>query len=287
MGAQDWKNKLDNLVKPTYESKYGSAIDNILSKITNREAFSYDFNADPLYQQAKDTYTKLGNEASMNAVANVSNMTGGYANSYAATAAAQANQQYLTQLNNMIPELYNAALNKYKMDSEDLYNQYSVYGNAEDRAYGQYRDNVSDYYADRDYYYSGYNNERNYEYQQNRDAIEDARYEANLAYQKARDAVADTQWNQTFDYNKQRDTVADTQWNQTFDYNKSRDQVADEQWNKNFEYQKYRDAVSDARYASQQTEKDKDKEDDTTSKYGDTASATDFQRYKSNLNSYI
>lgn len=222
MASQDWLNKLNSLGdKPTYESKYQSSIDDLLNKITNRESFSYDFNADPLYQQYKDNYTKLGNEASMNAVANVSNMTGGYGNSYAATAASQANQQYLTQLNNVIPELANAALNKYQMETQNLYNQYSAVGDAEDRLYGQYRDNVSDYYTNRNYYYNGYTNDRNYEYQQERDRI------------------ADEQWQKQFDYNKD---VNDRNYNyqvstddRNYAYQLARDMVEDEQWEKQYQ----------------------------------------------------
>jgi len=211
MASQDWLNNLNNLGdKPTYTSKYQGQLDTLLDKIVNREGFSYDFNADPLYQQYKDNYTKLGNEASMNAAANVSSLTGGYGNSYAATAASQANQQYLTQLNNVIPQLEAAAMDKYQMETENLYNQYGAVGNAEDRAYGQYRDAVNDYYTDRDYYYNGYNNERNYEYQQNRDVISDA------------------QWRESFDYNKGID-------DRNFNYQKERDAVSDAQWEKQYQ----------------------------------------------------
>lgn len=203
MGSSDWLDKLNGLgAKPTYTSKYQGMIDNLMSTISGRKEFSYDFNKDPLYQQYMDNYTKLGNEASMNAVANASNMTGGYGNSYAVTAAAQANQQYLTQLNNMIPQLAQAAMDKYQMETENLYKKYGMYGDAEDRAYGQYRDNVSDYYTNRDYYTNGYFNDRNFEYQQERDA------------------VADSQWQQSFDYNAGRDAIADAQWQKTFDESK-------------------------------------------------------------------
>lgn len=129
----------------TYNSKYQAALDSVLGQIQNRKAFTYDFNADPLYQAYKDQYTKLGKEASMNAVANAAALTGGYGNSYAVTAGAQANQQYLTKLNEMIPELYNLAMNRYKLEGDELNNRYGVLGSAEDRAYGQYRDQVADW----------------------------------------------------------------------------------------------------------------------------------------------
>lgn len=221
MGSSDWLNKLNALgAKPAYQSQYQGAIDNLLNTISNRKEFSYDFKKDPLYQNYKDIYTKLGNEASMNAVANASNMTGGYGNSYAVTAGAQANQQYLTQLNSMIPQLAQAAMDKYQMETQNLYNQYSMYGDAEDRNYGQYRDRVSDYYTDRDYYTTGYNNERNLEYQQERDRVSDAQWQKNYDYNAAMDAISNAQWKQNFDYNAARDAISDAQWQQSFDESK-------------------------------------------------------------------
>ena len=139
--------RIDNLeANPVvYNSKYQASLDNLLGQIQNRKSFSYDFNADPMYQMYKDQYTKLGNEAAANAAANVSALTGGYGNSYATTAAAQANQQYLTRLNEVIPELYNLAMNRYKLEGDELNNKYNVLGTAEDRAYGKYRDQVADW----------------------------------------------------------------------------------------------------------------------------------------------
>ena len=83
-----------------YESSYQSRIESVLDKIENRKPFAYDFNADPLYQSYKNSYTKLGKDAAANASANAAALTGGYGYSYAATAAAQANQQSLNQLHN-------------------------------------------------------------------------------------------------------------------------------------------------------------------------------------------
>lgn len=142
-----WKRIQDTEANPVaaYTSKYQAQLDNALNAITNRKAFSYDFNADPMYQMYKDQYTKLGNEAAQNAAASVSALTGGFGNSYATTAASQANQQYLTKLNEVIPELYNLAMNRYRMEGDELNNRFNVLGQAEDRDYGRYRDQVADY----------------------------------------------------------------------------------------------------------------------------------------------
>lgn len=214
--SADYAKAIQSLVKPTYESKYGTLIENQLNKILNKEAFSYDFNADPLYQNYKDQYTKMGKEAAMNAAAATSTLTGGYGNSYAGTAAAQANQQYLTQLNEAIPELYNAALNKYNMEKEDMYNQFNVLQSEENRLYGQHRDNVSDYYSDLSDLRSGHNTaqaqenaDRDYNYQVSRDAVSDSQWQKNYD-------TSNYQWQSQFDYQKQRDAVADSQWEKEY-----------------------------------------------------------------------
>lgn len=215
--SADYAAAISALKKPTYESKYNNLIEDTLNKILNKEDFSYDFNADPLYQNYKDQYTKLGKEASINAAAAASTLTGGYGNSYAGTAASQANQQYLTQLNDVIPDLYNAAMNKYQMEKEDLYNKFGVVQGEEQRLYGQYRDTVSDYYSDLSDLRSGHSTAQAHE-----------EWQAQMEYQKNRDAVSDSQWNRTFDYNAGRDTVADTQWQKEFD-------TKVDQWQKEYE----------------------------------------------------
>lgn len=156
--AQKQVNALEKQGAPTYQSQYTDQINALMDKIVNRKDFSYDFNADPLYQQYKDNYTALGAQAAQNVTASAAGMTGGYGNSYAATAASQANQQYLNQLNNVIPDLYNAAMNKYNAETENLYNQFNMYGQQEDRAFGQYQTQLNQYNADRDYYYNKYSN---------------------------------------------------------------------------------------------------------------------------------
>jgi len=217
MNSGDYISQINSLKKPTYESKYENNISSIMDAINNRKEFSYDFNADPLYQNMKDQYTKLGKEAALNAASSVSNLTGGYGNSYAATAASQANQQYLTDLNSKIPELASAAMDRYKMQTEDLYNKFGMYQSEENRLYGQHRDSVSDYYSDWSNLLNGF-------------GIAQAQENADRTfnYQVGRDQVSDSQWDQTFKNNND-------QWNKQFEYQTQRDAVADQQWEKEYQ----------------------------------------------------
>ncbi len=213
------KKKLDEVeaAKPgQYQSNWSGTINSLMDKIVNQKDFSYDFNADPLYQQYKDNYTQLGKQAAMDTQANAATLTGGFGNSYAVTAATQANQQYLTQLNNVIPQLYSLAMDKYRMDTDRLYNQFNAVGTQEDRDYGQYRDLVGDWQTDRNYYYGKYNDSvGNDQFVANYNQAED-QFNQNMAYNKERDRIADQQWQQQVDYQKQRDNVSDAQWEKQY-----------------------------------------------------------------------
>lgn len=98
----------------------------IVDKINNRGEFSYDMNADALYQQYKNQYMNLGNLAMQDTIGQASAMTGGYGNSYASTAGNQAYQSYLTQLNDKMPELYQMALDRYNAEGDRLAQSYQM-----------------------------------------------------------------------------------------------------------------------------------------------------------------
>ena len=203
--SADYASQIQNLVKPTYTSKYGTMIEDSLNKILNKEKFSYDFNADPLYQNYKDMYSKQGKEAGINATASAAGNTGGLGNSYGVTAGTQANQEAVSQLYDRIPELYSAAQTQYQNELNNMYNKHNVLTSEENRLYGMYRDQVSDYYSDWSNLLSGFgaaqnqeNADRAFAYQQARDAIEDARYTASQSYTASRAAVADSQWQRNY-----------------------------------------------------------------------------------------
>lgn len=102
-----------NDVLNQYNKKYLTPINSFIGSLKNREEFMYDPESDPVYQAYKNQYLAQGSRASENAMANYSALTGGYANSAAATAAAQTQQYYMTQLTNQIPALAEAAYERY------------------------------------------------------------------------------------------------------------------------------------------------------------------------------
>ena len=186
-----------------YQSQYQNQIAALVDQITNRDKFSYDLNSDALYQQYKDQYVQQGKMAMMDTMGQAAAMTGGYGNSYAQSVGQQTYQGYLQQLNEVVPELYQMALNQYNQEGEDLYNQYGLLTSQDEKDYGRYRDQMSDYYTELERLtedarylsedeYNKYLNDLNFKYGVFSD-------DKSYAYQAERDAVSDEQWQKQYD----------------------------------------------------------------------------------------
>ena len=253
----DLQNQLNATSKPVQQqSQFQDTLQQIMDKILNKEEFTYDVNADALYNQYKDQYMAAGKTAMQDTMGQAAAMTGGYGNSYAQAVGQQQYQGYLQQLNDKIPELYQLARDSYDRDVNNLYNQYGLLSDAEAKEYSRYRDTLDDYYAERDYLTNRYYNEKDFDYGQWADARD-------FSYQQHRDSIADEQWQKSFD----RDVYeSDRNYNRSvyesdrdYDYRVGRDQVSDSQWQMQFDqgvyesdrdynYRVGRDAVEDARY---------------------------------------
>ena len=181
--------------------------DDVLNEYLNREKFSYDLNGDALYQQYKDKYIKQGKLAMQDTMGQAAAMTGGYGNSYAASVGNQAYQASLENLNDVIPELYQLAYDKYNQEGQDMLSKYGLLMNDYDMSYNEWKtgyDMLTDQmsHADSDYWNS-YNAE--YGEWSNDRAFDQSQY-----------------WNETeFGYGQERDRIADEQWQQSFDWQKS------------------------------------------------------------------
>lgn len=126
-----------------YKNPYAGEIDQIYEKITNRDPFAYNVNDDALYQQMKDQYIRGGQMAMMDTMGQAQAMTGGYGNSYAQSAGQNAYQNYLTGLNEQVPELYQLALNNYLNEGDQMAMQYSMLLDKENTAYSRHQDEMA------------------------------------------------------------------------------------------------------------------------------------------------
>lgn len=125
--------------------QYGQQRDDALSKLLNREKFSYDVNGDALYQQYRDKYVQQGKQAMQDTMGQAAALTGGYGSTYGQAVGQQQYNAYLQKLGDVVPELYQLAMSRYQMEGDDLEKQYAVAKDLYDTEYGQYRDTMLDW----------------------------------------------------------------------------------------------------------------------------------------------
>lgn len=121
---------------------YQDQLNDVISQILGREKFKYDLDGDALYRQYADKYAQQGRMAMMDTMGQAQAMTGGYANSYAQTAGQQAYQAQLQDLNDIVPEFYQMALDRYKAEGDELLDKYKLITDDYDRKYGEYLDKI-------------------------------------------------------------------------------------------------------------------------------------------------
>lgn len=206
---------------PEYYDDYQVQIDAALDRLLNRDSFSYNPEEDAAYQAYKDMYTREGDRAMRDTLGQVAARTGGMASTYAVTAAQQANQYYLQQLADKVPELQQLAYQMYLDDINLQAQDLGLLQNASNEAYNRFRDTMADWQNDR-----------------------------NFAYGSYRDDIADQQWQTQFDYNAERDALADSRYDTEWEYQLSRDQLADQRYDTEWQYQLAQDAAAAARSAS-------------------------------------
>lgn len=209
---------LTNNPKPTYESQYSAKIDALLNQILNREEFSYNLETDPLYQQYKNQYQREGTRAMNDTLASAASGAGGM-NTWAVTAAQQANDYYNAQLNDRVPELYRLAYEMYLQDVDGQVRDLGLLQQMDNTQYGRYQDDVNYWY-----------NDLNFAYGQHRDNTSDWYNDYNNAYGEYRDQRGDWENDRNFVYTDYRDDMGDYRWGTEFNYNAELDEY-NKQWN--------------------------------------------------------
>jgi hypothetical protein len=132
-------------------------------------------------------------------------MTGGYGNSYAATVGNQAYQSYLDKLNDVIPELYQLAYDRYQQEGQNALNKFSVLDSMRKDEYGVWNDTLGRLSTDRGYYQDLANVLYNREYGEWYDG-------KNFAYGQHRDGIADSQWEKNYLLQQNADKRAQEEW---------------------------------------------------------------------------
>lgn len=157
--------------------------------------FKYDPKKDSIYKSMKEQAKATVGDVIADTMGTYSGMTGGMPSSYAVSAATQAGTQHLGRPDEMIPELYQLAYNKFANDKADLYKQYGIYADLE-----------------------------NMRYARERDAIADQRYATEWQYGVDRDKAADLKYDTEWQYGVDKDTknadlaAKDSAYNRVMDY---------------------------------------------------------------------
>lgn len=138
-------NEIKGQGAPVYTSSYDQQLNDIYDKIMNREKFTYDLGEDALYQQYEDQYTQLGRMAMMDTMGQAAALTGGYGSSYGQAVGQQQYDAYLQSLNDIVPELYSAAYDRYNAEGNQMLQQYQLTGDLRDTEYSRYMDDYNRY----------------------------------------------------------------------------------------------------------------------------------------------
>ena len=141
---------------PVYNNQYAEQQQALLDAILNRPDFSWSKEEDPQWSSYKKSYLREGDRATANALGQAAAASGGRPSTAAVTAATQAGDYYATQLNDIIPTLYQQAydqyLNEYNMSLQDL----NAVNNQEQLDYAKYLDQLGQYNTDRNFAYNQY-----------------------------------------------------------------------------------------------------------------------------------
>lgn len=138
------KNVKAGVTEQSYKSPYSTQIDSMLQNILNRKPFEYNHETDPLYQMYAKQYENNGQRAMQDTLGQVAARTGGMASSYATSASNQAYNNYMQELSNKIPDLYQIAYNRYMNERDSAVQNVGLLNDLDNTKYGRYRDNISD-----------------------------------------------------------------------------------------------------------------------------------------------
>lgn len=184
---------LDKLGESSYNYDQSGQISAKLDALLNRTPFSYDAASDPLYQQYRKQYTREADRSAEDVLGKAAVMTGGMPSTAAVAASQQASDYQMSQMTDKIPELQQLA--------------YSMY---QDKLSGD-RADLNTLIGLEDNNYNRWMADRNYLYQLARDQVGDQQTADALAYQKQQDKL-------NYDYQKERDAIEDARYNAEWQY---------------------------------------------------------------------
>lgn len=163
--------------KPEFQWDQDEELNALLDEILNSQDFSYRLDGDALYRQYRDQAVENGRLAMADTMGQAAALTGGYANSYAQSVGQQAYNKELGTLADRIPELYNLAMEQYKLKSQNLKDKYSLLSGQKQDAFDQYESSLSAWQQEANQLWKAYADARDADYDAYRDDIKDWQWE--------------------------------------------------------------------------------------------------------------
>lgn len=117
------------------KTDYAAMRKELLDGLLNAQPFAFDLNADALYRQYKDAYTRQGLDAAQDIFGKAATLTGGYGNSYAQSVAAQIYNEYMLSLQNKGLQIYENAYDRYQDELDRRYDLFKTTDNLEQEEY--------------------------------------------------------------------------------------------------------------------------------------------------------
>ncbi len=203
-----------------------------LQQIQDKGSYQFKPEESGLWQAYKDQYVNAGQRAMKDTIGQAAGLTGGYGNTYAQAAGQQQYNQYLSQLNAMLPQVAEQERAAWNADLDALYRQMDAAGDMYSRLYAKERDALGDQRYDQEW-----------QYKLDRDAIEDQRYADELEYARGRDALADQRYADELAYGRGRDALADQRYADELAYKKAQDELDNQrrqqEWEADQAYRKW------------------------------------------------
>ena len=165
-GRREQLRKVEESRPDPFKSKYQDQISNLLDGIYNQKKFSYtgkDLQNDDIYKMYAQRYSDSARRAMQDTMANAQAQSGGYGSSYAAQVAQQAYDNQMNGLNDKALDFRDRAYQMYRDDQANEYNKLQAFQGQDNTDYGRYRDTVTDWQNDRNYYLNALNGERSHD----------------------------------------------------------------------------------------------------------------------------
>ncbi len=150
-GIAKWKDE-----RPaSYKNNYSNEIKGLLSDLTGMD-FSYDPENDLAYKLIRDENRKAARLAMEDTMGRATAMTGGYLNTYAQGAAQQAYSGELSKTADYIPELYEAAYDRFSDERDSLSDSIKLLSDLDSKEFDKYTALMKQYLSEGEMLFDNY-----------------------------------------------------------------------------------------------------------------------------------